>query len=1073
MLYDKTYNQNSPKRCKYENEGEDNIKSKLKTLIAFLTVLLAFSATLSLGNSVITKTSIEAAPLSAEKNYGDIMQYEWRTGGANENQDDFSAGPAPNTPNILWKTPTSAFGSYVTVFNGKAFIVEGGGFFGGGASSLVAFDPFTGQKLYSATLKGSGNGGGGVTKIDETYLYVDAAGVEVRRISDGAYVSNYTLPYYSGHPGSAQYFPGTWSSTLKMKYILSYDTVKQEGLVNAISLADPTTPKLAWTYKAKAVSEIQGFGDGKVFIGTTACTLYALDGATGALLWEAPKTGVVQQHGLYYDGSFYHAAASQAVTCWDGDTGEVLWEYDTNQIGERAYFAYRGAAGFGRYYDCTISNSPNGWVACWDAKTGELLWKQPGYYNIHYATSALADGKLYAQICDSAAGSVTAGLLMPGTAFGCFDAYTGTLLWRLDGIGASSPSIAYGNLYFVNSGYVYCIGDSTPTSSSAKDWSLGYVGNIEQPRVGASGPEDLSNPKWVYRTGGKVSSSAAVVNGKVYIGSDDHNLYCLNAYTGQKIWNFMTGYWVGASPAVVGGKVYTGADDGYFYCLNAETGQQIWKTNAGGLFDHIMMPQELQSRSSPIIVGDRLYAGALDGKVYCLRISDGVVQWTYTTGGPIGGSPAYSNGVIFIASTDTYMYALTASNGALKWKSIGINLDVTINPTYYYAVTGTPVVANGAIYIAAGATHGQLNYSWSMFPGGGVFGGACRMASFNESTGALIWSQIIAGNSGSVWVPTYFNGNLYIVEHMRVSQMNAANPNSGPAQPVGFFNQPAGNRTWSQWIGFQILSSVAYADDLQGAKVYVGSEVGSVSCLDASDGTPISAYQTGANVESSPTLWEGKLYIGSSDGNVYCFDDSPTVGFNIYAEASKGSEMWSNETIVIKGRLTSNPDETTFDGTKYVAIPSEMHPAVPSEQVIISFNKPDGSSLNLTATTDNDGYFTTTFTPTEVGNWGWVAFYEGKRTTGITYNAAYSQWTPINVVAAPSNTTPTSTPTPTTNPTATPSATTTPAPTASPEATATPTTANNLPMEYVYAGIAIVVIAVIAVAAYVYTKRKK
>ena len=1019
--------------------------AKGKIIVAVLVMLLALSASVTLGNSVIIKSSIEATPLSATKNYGDIMQYEWTTGGANEDQSDFSAGPAPNKPDILWKASLSAMG-FVTAFNGKAFVVSGGGFFGG-TSNLYAYDAFTGALVYSAPVLGSsGFGTGGVTKIDDTYLYIDVNGVEVHRISDGSYVSNYTLPYYSGHPGSAQYFPGTWSSTLKMKYVLTYDTVKQEGLVNAISLADPTRPQLAWTYLAKAVSEIQGYGDGKVFVGTTACTLYALDAKTGDFLWEAPKTGVVQQHGLYYDGNFYQAAASQAVTCWDGKTGAVQWEYDTNKIGERAYFAYRGAAGYGRYYDCTISNSPNGWVACWDAKTGELLWKQPGYYNIHYATSALADGKLYAQICDSSAGSVTAGLLMPGTAFGCFDAYTGTLLWRLDGVGASNPSIAYGNLYFADGSYIYCIGSSTPTSNSAKPWSLGYVGNLDQSRVavGQSGPSDLSTPRWVFATAGKVTSSPAVVNGKLYIGSDDHNLYCLDAYTGKKIWNLTTGYWVGASPAVVGDRVYTGADDGNFYCLDAGTGQQIWKTSAGGLFDHIMMPQELQSRSSPIIVGDRLYAGALDGKVYCLDTA-GNVKWTYSTGGPIGGSPAYHNGVIFIASTDTFMYALNANNGALKWKSIGINLDVTISPSYLYAVTGTPVVANGAIYIAAGATHGGINYSWSIFPGGGVFGGACRMASFNETTGALIWSQIIAGNSGSVWVPTYFDGNLYISENMRVSEMNATNPNSGTAAVFGFMGQPGGNRTWSQWIGFQILSSVAYADDLRGGKIYVGSEVGSITCLDAKTGVPISAYQTGANVESSPTIWEGKLYCGSSDRNVYCFDDSPKVGMSVNAEASKGSEMWSNENVVIKGRLTSNPDEMTFDGTTYVAIPSDLHPGVPFEEVKVSFTKPDGSSLNLTSTTDTNGYFTVSYTPTELGNWGWVAFYEGKRTSGLTYNAAYTEFNTISVNS--------------------PSA-------VSPETTATPTTNLGFPVEYVYAIIAVIIIAIIAVAALLLRKKK-
>jgi len=312
---------------------------------------------------------------------------------------------------------------------------------------------------------------------------------------------------------------------------------------------------------------------------------------------------------------------------------------------------------------------------------------------------AVADGKVYASKCDMPAGSATAGLVMPGYALTCFDAFTGTQMWTIEGLSVAQPVVAYGNLYFADFSYAYCIGESTP----AKPWAFGFAGNIDQPRVavGQSGPEDLSNPKWVFETGDEVSSSPAVVDGKVYIGSHDRNWYCLDAYTGDKIWNFTVGFRVMSSAAVVGGRVFTGADDGYFYCLDAENGTKIWEAYAGGLKTNIIFPQEWQPRSSPIIVGSRLYVGALDGKVYCLNTSDGDELWTYTTGGPIGGSPAYSNGVIYIVSTDSYMYALDANNGAFKWKTFALNLYVGV-PTYcdLWACT-TPTVADGVVYVGS------------------------------------------------------------------------------------------------------------------------------------------------------------------------------------------------------------------------------------------------------------------------------------------------------------------------------------------------------------------------------------
>jgi len=57
-----------------------------------------------------------------------------------------------------------------------------------------------------------------------------------------------------------------------------------------------------------------------------------------------------------------------------------------------------------------------------------------------------------------------------------------------------------------------------------------------------------------------------------------------------------------------------------------------------------------------------------------------------------------------------------------------------------------------------------------------------------------------------------------------------------------------------------------------------------------------------------------------------------------------------------------------------------MHPGIPNATVIVSFIKPDGSVVNMTTKTDNLGKFSLTYSPTETGNWGWLAYYEGQRT---------------------------------------------------------------------------------------------
>lgn len=78
--------------------------------------------------------------------------------------------------------------------------------------------------------------------------------------------------------------------------------------------------------------------------------------------------------------------------------------------------------------------------------------------------------------------------------------------------------------------------------------------------------------KWSVPTGGAIFSSPAMVNGVVYVGSQDTKVYALNASTGVVKWSTATRSLVESSPAVVNGVVYVGSNDDKVYALNAATG---------------------------------------------------------------------------------------------------------------------------------------------------------------------------------------------------------------------------------------------------------------------------------------------------------------------------------------------------------------------------------------------------------------------------------------------------------------------------------------------------------------------
>jgi hypothetical protein len=119
--------------------------------------------------------------------------------------------------------------------------------------------------------------------------------------------------------------------------------------------------------------------------------------------------------------------------------------------------------------------------------------------------------------------------------------------------------------------------------------------------------------------------------------------------------------------------------------------------------------------------------------------------------------------------------------------------------------------------------------------------------------------------------------------------------------------------------------------------------------------------------------------------------------------------------------------------------------------------------------------FTVNYQPTNVGNYSWIAVYNGEDKGYIIYDQAYTDYTTITVVAAPGQTQPTQTPAESPTATESPTPTATIQPTTSETVTPTSTSTENsgIPMEYIYAIVAVVVIIVVVVGAYAYTKRKK
>jgi outer membrane protein assembly factor BamB len=347
---------------------------------------------------------------------------------------------------------------------------------------------------------------------------------------------------------------------------------------------------------------------------------------------------------------------------------------------------------------------------------------------------------------------------------------------------------------------------------AATDWWSMFHHDPSHTGYSSADAPSTNNALWLFYTGAEVSGSPTFVNGKVYVGSWDKKIYCLNAMNGSKIWEYTTGLEVTSTPAVVGDSVYCGSNDGKLYCLNAETGAFLWDYQCGA--DVV---------SSPAVVNGNVYFGSRDHKVYCLNATTGTKIWDYSTGLDIIPSPAVVDGKLYIGSWDKKVYCLDAATGAWIW-------DYTTGDYVY----SSPSVVDGKVFIGS---QDQKLYCLDALTGSKLW---------DYTTGASIESSP-AVTGGQVYVGS-FDHKMYC------------------------FNASTGNKIWEYQAGDYFYSSPAIAD----GKLYAGAFDNKFYCLNAGNGTLIWSYQTGYTNWASPAVAEGKMIIASGNHRVYCFQDLNT-----------------------------------------------------------------------------------------------------------------------------------------------------------------------------------------------------
>lgn len=348
-------------------------------------------------------------------------------------------------------------------------------------------------------------------------------------------------------------------------------------------------------------------------------------------------------------------------------------------------------------------------------------------------------------------------------------------------------------------------------------YDLGNTGHNPDAAGVAADP----GPAWAFEAEAgaddAVSAAAAVVDGRVYIGSENNRLYALDRSDGTEAWRVDTGGPVRSTPAVANGTVYVGNDDGRVLAVDAESGEPEWDHSVGG-----------RVRGSPAVADGRVHVGSGDGAVYAIDAADGEQVWAFEepeervdTAPAVATDESETGLRVYVGSEDGRVYAIDGISGTEAWSF----------QTGEGPVTGSPAVADGRVYVGGGIDE--------------------QLYALAADSGEVAWQYDTDGST--VTSPAVVDGRVYVASR------------AGGGSTLHALEE--GERRWV-FEGDLELTAPAVAD----GRVYVASRAGTVYAVD-SDGRADWSLEADGSVQSSLAVAGDRVYFGTQTGVVYALTE--------------------------------------------------------------------------------------------------------------------------------------------------------------------------------------------------------
>ena len=342
--------------------------------------------------------------------------------------------------------------------------------------------------------------------------------------------------------------------------------------------------------------------------------------------------------------------------------------------------------------------------------------------------------------------------------------------------------------------------------------------------TGVADSELPDNPQllWTFQAGDMIESTAAVVDGTVYIGALDGILYAIDAETGEKRWTYQTNSSIKASPAINDGVVYFGDGDGVFHAVDINAHAMKWQFQTEG-----------EIISSANFAGDRVLFGSYDGFLYCLNRENGALVWKFETEGYVHGTPGVwtepesgsgnAKDFAIVTGCDSYLRVISIDDG-IQTQQVELGA----------YVAASPAISQNRVYCGTYGTE--------------ILGVAL-------DTGKIAWRYRHPKRQFPFFASAALTEDTVII--------------GGRDKMVHALSRETGEPIWTYTSKSSIESSAVIA----GTRVFLGTTRGLFIALDITTGESVWEFATGSSIVASPSVSDGKIYIGTEDGILYCFGE--------------------------------------------------------------------------------------------------------------------------------------------------------------------------------------------------------